>query len=615
MLPPRDSAGGGQGSVGSGQSSASAGPISARGSINVSAERTETMTTTSLKERVINVLLARQLVKQEQLDEAFAHQRDHGGSLQKILVERGLVNEGDFIAAVSQGLGIPPISLARLKLDPMLRGLISREMAVQYQLVPVSCIGQTLTIAMADPLNIFALDTISTLTGLSINPLLTNAKEIQDAIDQYYGVGVEETLRDMVQKAESTAETARSADDADPERLLRQTQDAPVVTFTNAIITKAVRMHASDLLIEPRESTVRVRYRVDGVLQDGEAPPKNLHAAIVSRIKVMSELNIAERRLPQDGHFNFRVDERLIDFRVSILPTNFGGNVCLRILDKGEVKLNIDTLGFSARDLERLKECAQHPHGLLLSTGPTGSGKTTTLYSLLKMIDSPSRNLVTVEDPVEFELDGVNQVNVKTDIGLTFARALRSILRQDPDVIMIGEIRDAEAADMAIKSALTGHLVLSTLHTNSAAGSVVRLTNMGMEPFLINSCLMVVVGQRLVRRVCQKCAQTYQPPKGLAARLGLVDEQGEPLSLARGKGCKACFDSGYAGREVIAETMVMSPEIRALVMKRAPEREIETVARSQGMNTLREQGLAKVVAHLTTLDEIFRTTLGEVVGD
>jgi type IV pilus assembly protein PilB len=503
-----------------------------------------------------------------------------------------------------------------MKLDPALKGLVSRDLAKEYQVIPVSCMGGTLTLAMADPLNVFAIDTLSTMTGLAINPLLTTTKEIHDAIDQYYGTGVEETLREIVKKAEAESVEIlpeKKEDISEAERLLRQTQEAPVVKFTDAIVTKAVRVHASDLLIEPREKSVRVRYRVDGVLQEGEAPPKHLHGAIVSRIKVMSELNIAERRLPQDGHFKFRVDNRLVDFRVSILPSSFGGNVCLRILDKGEIKLNVDTLGFAPSDLAKLKECATRPHGMILSTGPTGSGKTTTLYSLLKLIDSPEKNLVTVEDPVEFELEGVNQVNVKADIGLTFARALRSILRQDPDVIMVGEIRDAETADMAIKSALTGHLVLSTLHTNSAAGSIVRLVNMGMEPFLLNSCIMAVVGQRLVRRVCPKCQEPYRPAKGLAAKLGLLDEKGEPLELVRGVGCRSCFQSGYAGREVIAEVLIMTPEIREAVLRRGAERDVEQIARKQGMKTLREQGLAKVADRITTLDEVFRTTVGEVL--
>jgi type IV pilus assembly protein PilB len=571
----------------------------------------------SLKERIIETLLTRKLVTKEQLDEVLAVQQQQGGSLQKLLTERGLVSEADLLSAMSQGLGIPPISLSRLKMDTSLRALISRELATQYQLIPVSCMGQTLTVAMADPLNIFALDTLTAMTGLSVNPLLTTPTDIRDAIDQYYGTGVEETLKEMAQKAEADAvQLIKEAkeEEADASQLLSLTQEAPVVKFTDSLLERAVRLRASDLLIEPMEKRVRVRYRVDGVLQEGTSPAKHLQGAVVSRIKIMSELNIAEHRVPQDGHFSFPVDGRGVDFRVSILPSAFGEKVALRVLDKGAIRLNVDQLGFDAKDLARLKACAKRPHGLILATGPTGSGKTTTLYALLRLIDHPTKNLVTVEDPVEFELEGINQVNARLDIGLTFASALRSILRQDPDVIMVGEIRDLETADMAIKSALTGHLVLSTLHTNTAVGTIVRLVNMGLEPFLINSCLMAVIGQRLVRRICSKCLEVYQPPLSIATKLGLLDKAGKSLPLARGVGCQRCLHSGYTGREIIAEVLIMTPEIRELVLKRAQDQKIETLARKQGMRTLREHGLEKAVAHLTTLEEIFRTTTGEVVG-
>ncbi len=570
----------------------------------------------SLTERIVHGLLSRHLIRQDQLDEALALQRAQGGSLQKLLIERGFVKESDLLAAVSQGLGIPPISLSRMKLDPGLKRLIPRELATQYQVVPVACMGQTLTVAMADPLNVLALDTLATMTGLTVHPLLATAQDVREAIDQYYGSGVEETLREMVQKAESNAlEIVRATpqDDSAAEELLRQTQEAPVIKFTDALLAKAVRLHASDVLIEPQEKRVRVRYRVDGILQEGEAPPKSLHAGIVSRLKVMAELNIAERRLPQDGHFAFRVDDRPIDCRLSILPATFGGNVCVRILDKSGARLELATLGFSREDLETVMACARRPHGMILTTGPTGSGKTTTLYAMLRLIDGPEKNIVTVEDPVEFELSGINQVNVKPGIGLSFAKTLRSILRQDPDVIMVGEIRDAETADMAIKSALTGHLVLSTLHTNSAAGSVVRLVNMGIEPFLLNSCLMAVIGQRLVRKLCPRCGERYHPPKLVAAKLGLLDSRGEPPELVRAGGCRACFQTGYAGREVIEETLVLTPPVRELILRKAPERDVEHMARKQGMKTLREHGLAKVLAHATTLEEVFRTTIGELV--
>ena len=567
----------------------------------------------SLKERIVEILVSHHLLKPDQLDEALQIQREHGGSLQHILIERGFVNELDLLSAVSQGLGIPSISLNRMKFDPTVKTLIPREIARQYQVVPIARMGKTLTVAMADPLNVFALDTMTTLTGLTINPLLTTPKDIQDAIELCYGTGVEETLKQIVQKSEAavSVEKATTNGETDTAQLLKLTQDPPVVRLTNALLTKAVRLRASDLLIEPMETKVRVRYRVDGLLQEGEAPPKQLHQAVVSRIKIMSELDIAERRLPQDGHFAFSAEDRMIDFRVSILPSSFGENVVLRVLDKGQIKLDLNDLGFAPDDLARLHHCTQRPHGMILTTGPTGSGKTTTLYAMLKAIDRPEKNLVTVEDPVEFELGGINQVSTRADIGLTFARALRSILRQDPDVIMVGEIRDTETADMAIKSALTGHLVLSTLHTNSAAATVVRLVNMGIEPFLINSCLMAVIGQRLVRRICPRCKQLYRPPKGVAQKLGLVDAKGEVAELARGTGCSACFQSGYRGREVIAEVLSLTPEVRELILRRASEREIEEAARKAGMRTLREHAIEKATTHVTTLDEIFRTTIGE----
>ena len=568
----------------------------------------------SLKERIIDVLVSNHLLKPEQLEEALQIQRAHGGSLQKILVERGFVNDTALFSAISQGLRIPPISLSRITLDPALKRLIPRERAKQYHVVPVSCIGQTLTVAMADPLNVLALDTLTTMTGLRINPLLATAKDIQDAIDLYYGSAVEETLREIVKGTGTTSlEVMKTeAEELDATRLLSLTQELPVVRLTNALLTKAVHLRASDLLIEPMEVKLRVRYRVDGVLQEGEAPPKQLQQAVVSRIKVMAQLNIAERRLPQDGHFSFEVEERAIDFRVSVLPSSFGENVVVRVLDKSQVKLSLDDLGFAQQDLAILKRCAERPHGMILTTGPTGSGKTTTLYAMLTAIDRPEKNLVTVEDPVEFDLAGINQVNTRADIGLTFARALRAILRQDPDIIMVGEIRDGETADMAVKSALTGHLVLSTLHTNSAAGTIVRLMNMGVEPFLINSCLMVVIGQRLVRKLCPRCKQRSRPPKGLAQQLGLLDANGHVPELAKPSGCPTCFQSGYRGREVIAEVLLLTPDIRNLILRCAPEREIEGAARKTGMRTLREHGLEKVRAHVTSLEEVFRTTIGEL---
>jgi type IV pilus assembly protein PilB len=570
----------------------------------------------SLKDRLSEVLLANKLLTQEQLNEAIKLHSNSGQSLQNVLIDQGIVKDQDLLSAFSQSLGIPAISLSRMRLDPALKQLIPREMAKQYELVPVGCLGQVLTVAMADPSNVFALDTITAMTGLTINPLLATPKDVQQAIDLYYGTGVEETLQEIAKESQEAVEVieAKQTGGSAADQLMQLSQEVPVVKTTDAILLKAVQLRASDLLVEPMETKMRIRYRVDGVLQDAPSPPKTMHEGIVSRIKVITELNIAEHRLPQDGHFGMTIDDRKIDFRVSILPASFGEKVCIRVLDKGLSAMRLDDLSFSKKDLETLKRCAERPHGLILVTGPTGSGKTTTLYAMLDYIDRPEKNLVTVEDPVEYQLNGVNQVNARPEVGLTFGSALRAILRQDPDVIMVGEIRDSETADMAIKSALTGHLVLSTLHTNDATGTIVRMINMGVQPFLLNSCLTLVIAQRLVRKICERCKKPFQPSERMAAELGLLDDKGQPVTIAKGEGCTACRQSGYKGREVISEVLLMTPEIRELVLRGAPERDIEQAARRAGMRSIRDNGLQRVIAQSTTVDEVFRTTVGEQVG-
>ena len=397
----------------------------------------------------------------------------------------------------------------------------------------------------------------------------------------------------------------------DSERLFKLVEEAPVVKLTNMILENGIKARSSDILIEPMENSVRVRYRVDGVLKEVESLPKNTHESIVSRIKVMSELNIAERRLPQDGRFRLKVNNNNVDFRVSILPSSKGEKVALRVLDKTQAMLDIDKLGFSGDALDKLKKCASRPHGMILVTGPTGSGKTTTLYSLMKYVYSPEKNLITVEDPIEYQIEGINQVTARAEAGLTFASALRSILRQDPDVIMIGEIRDFDTVDIAIKSALTGHLVLSTLHTTTASGSVVRLINMGCEPFLITSSLIAIVAQRLIRKLCPKCREAYKPGDVLSAWLGIDIKKSKDVSFYRAKGCSACLHTGYAGRVGICEVLAVTPAIRNLVLKRARENELKRVARNEGMRTLREDGIGKVLEGLTSLEEVLRVTVAD----
>ncbi|MDD5255780.1 MAG: ATPase, T2SS/T4P/T4SS family, partial [Candidatus Omnitrophica bacterium] len=463
-------------------------------------------------------------------------------------------------------------------------------------------------------LNIFAIDHVEALTGFKINPIISSSKDIQQTIELSYPDSTKGEIDDLVQEmATSSIEVIREEKEQVPsdQELDRISRDAPVVKITNLILEEAVKKKASDILVEPMDKTLRVRFRIDGVLQEQKAPSKGMHASIVSRIKVMSDLDIAEHRLPQDGRFKVKVKTREIDFRVSVLPSSLGEKVAIRILDKSQATLDIERLGFSSDVVEKLKKVAKLPHGMILICWPTGSGKTTTLYSLLKFVDHPDKNLVTVEDPVEYQLEGINQVTAKPDIGLTFASALRSILRQDPNIIMIGEIRDFETVDIAIKSALTGHLVLSTLHTTTASGAVARLINMGVEPYLINSALVCVVAQRLVRRVCPQCKEPYSVKKDIIASLKLPLDTTKDMQFYRGKGCSRCFNIGYSGRVGICEVLVLTPEIRELILKQAQEHIIKKEARRQGMRTLREEGLAAALEGQTTLEEVLRVTMGD----
>ncbi len=569
----------------------------------------------SLKERLVELLINNKAISKAQLDKALNIQREKGGSLKNILVQSGFITEKDLMSVLSQGLGIPPISLARFKIDPGLLKLIPADIANKYQIIPVSRVGNMLTVAMADPLNIFAIDDLRSLTGLDIGIIIASQKEVQDAMDQYYGgntrEAIEELMKDLKTQEMEIIQVGEAEEKVDSERLFRLVEEAPVVKLTNMILENGIRAKSSDILIEPMENSVRVRYRVDGALKEAESLPKNMHESVVSRIKVMSELNIAERRLPQDGRFRLQINNNNIDFRVSILPSSKGEKVALRVLDKSQGILDIGKLGFSGDDLDKLKKCVSRPHGMILVCGPTGSGKTTTLYSLIKYIHTPEKNIITVEDPIEYQIEGINQVTARPETGLTFASALRSILRQDPDVIMIGEIRDFDTVDIAIKSALTGHLVLSTLHTTTAPGSVVRLVNMGCEPFLISASLIAIIAQRLIRKLCLKCREVYKPGEILCSKLGINVKKTKDISFYRAKGCGACLNTGYSGRVGICEVLPITPAIRDLVLRRARENEVKQAARNEGMRTLREDGILKVLAGLTSLEEILRVTVAD----
>jgi len=568
-----------------------------------------------LKEKLTKILVDKKLLKEADLATALSVQKEKGGSLSDVLVSLNLVSRNDLMIALSEGLNIPPMNLSRYKIEPAVIKLIPKKMAKNYKILPISKMGDMLTVAMADPLNIFVVDDVKALTGLKISPVITTEKDIREAISRYYEedatITIEKIIDDMKEPSgikvleEVQAEPGQSSSD-----ILRITQEAPVVKITNLLLAEAVNLRASDILVEPLEADVRVRYRVDGILREGRRPPKILHNAIVSRLKVMSDLDIAERRLPQDGRFKARLHGREIDFRISVLPSSMGEKVALRILDKSQATLDIEKLGFDQESVDEIKKAALRPHGMILICGPTGCGKTTTLYSILEHVNSPEKNLITVEDPVEYALDGVNQVTSRPDIGLTFASALRSILRQDPDIIMIGEIRDFETVDIAIKAALTGHLVLSTLHTTTAIGSIIRLVNMGVEPFLITSSIIFIGAQRLVRRICNNCAAPFELDEEAAEKTGLKLEV-KKAKFYRGKGCNACLGTGYKGRVGILEALVLTPGIKALILEGAQEYAIKEAARREGMKTLRENGIQLALSGVTTLDEILRVTVGD----
>jgi type IV pilus assembly protein PilB len=566
----------------------------------------------SLKDRLTELLITNKLISQEQLDKALLVQKEKGGRLSDIIVELKFIEEDELISVLSTGLGFPLIDLRRFKIDHEVVKAIPFNVARHYQIIPVSKMGNSITVAMADPLNIFAIDHVETLTGFKINPIISSSQDIMQTIELSYPDASKSVIDNIVKEmSTSSIELIREEKEALPSdsELGRISQEAPVIKVTDMIIEEAVNKKSSDILLEPLDKKLRVRFRVDGVLQEEKAPPKSMFSSIVSRVKVMSDLDIAEHRLPQDGRFKMKLGGKEVDFRVSILPSSFGEKVAIRILDKTQAMLDITKLGFNEETVAKLKKAAGLPHGMLLVCGPTGSGKTTTLYSLLKFVDTPAKNLVTVEDPVEYQLEGINQVNARPEIGLSFASSLRSILRQDPNIIMIGEIRDYETVDIAIKSALTGHMVLSTLHTTTASGAVVRLINMGVEPYLINASVVCVASQRLVRKICSYCKESYTIKKEILESLNL-DKIKKP-ELFRGKGCPRCFNMGYAGRIGIAEVILLSPAIRDLILSRSQEHIIKQQARKEGMKTLREVALEQALLGNTTLEEMLRVTAAD----
>ncbi len=584
--------------------------------------------------RIGELLLREKRITPEQLQEALNYQRQNGGKLGANLVKLEFVKDEEITGLLSKQYGVPSIALNQFEIDSAVIKLIPAETARKYQIVPLSRAGATLTIAMTDPTNVFAMDDVKFMTGYNVEPVVASESALLDAIDVYYGVvagsGAKvalsglpgESALDVASRAlgemptltaDGDVEVIEDLEEISAETLARQGEEAPVIKLVNVILMSAIGKGASDIHIEPYEKEYRVRYRVDGILYNIMAPPLKLRDAITSRVKIMAKLDIAEKRLPQDGRIKIRFSDngeaRDIDFRVSSLPTLFGEKIVMRLLDKSKLMLDMTKLGFESDSLEKLEVAINKPWGMVLVTGPTGSGKTNTLYSSISRINTPETNIMTAEDPVEFNLLGVNQVQVRENIGLNFAAALRSFLRQDPNIILVGEIRDFETAEIAVKAALTGHLVLSTLHTNDAPSTINRLMNMGIEPFLVASSLNLVCAQRLVRRVCGSCKTADPVAAHALQQIGFTAEDARTVKPFKGSGCDKCNRTGYKGRVGLYEVMEITNELRELILVGASALELRRKAIEEGMITLRSSGLQKVKDGVTTIEEVLRETV------
>jgi type IV pilus assembly protein PilB len=564
--------------------------------------------------RLGDLLVAEGLITPDQLARALAEQRGTSEKLGSILVRLNLIHEDQLIGFLSRQYGVPSITLSQLDIDSEVLKLVPSQIAKKYEVLPIKRTGNTLTLAMADPTNVFALDDVAFMTNLQVLPVVASQAALRKAIERNYDVQVS-AISEIMTELEREVGDIEVVDSEDTSakidifELKESADEPPVVKLVNMILVDAIRRGASDIHFEPYEKVFRVRFRVDGVLHEFMTPPKRLEAALISRIKIMATLDIAERRLPQDGRIKLRYSAREIDFRVSTLPTIYGEKTVMRILDKDSLQLDLSRLGFDPWGLEQFQRVIRSPYGMILITGPTGSGKTTTLYSAIHTINSPDVNIMTAEDPVEYNLKGVNQLQVNDEIGRTFAAALRSFLRQDPDVILVGETRDLETAQIAIRAALTGHLVLTTIHTNDSPSTIARLLDMGIPPFLVASSLLLIVAQRLARRVCAECREPYPADEDTLIPYGHFPQGLGRCTFYRSKGCPTCSFTGMKGRMAIYEVMPVSQEIRDLILRNAPVAEIREVAVSQGMKTLRQSALMKVIDGVTTLEEVLRVTL------
>ena len=557
-----------------------------------------------LNHKIGTLLLNDLKITEDQLNKAQMIQRESNRRLSDVLIEAGFVTEYIVMETAAKFIGIPFFELRDVDLDKELVKKIPRAIADMYRVIPLKLESGVMTVAMADPTNVIALDDVSRVTGYQVQPVLFLDSDIAAALNQLYGGwdDVEKSVDKMFGDEEAAQVDRRTIVDE---------EDAPIVNIVNSIITRAIEEMASDIHIEPQEVNVRVRYRIDGLLREIITFPKSTQNTMISRVKIMAELNITERRLPQDGRIVYQYKRRMVDLRVSVLPTVNGEKICMRILDKEATVVRVERLGMSKSDVASYKELYQNSDGMILVTGPTGCGKSTTLYATVHEINVPDKNIVTIEDPVELQFEGLNQVMINSNIGLTFASVLRSILRQDPNVIMVGEIRDTETADIAVRAAMTGHMVLSSLHTNSAPGALTRLMDMGVEPFVIASAVRGVVAQRLVRVICVECKEAYSPEPESTERIFLNVSPEAPIKLFRGAGCKMCGFTGYKGRTGIYEVMAMSPKLRSMVNKSVTDEELVRVARDEGMTSMREDGVNKIYAGLTTVQEVVRVSFAD----
>jgi len=567
--------------------------------------------------RLGELLVKEKLISQDQLKQALEYQKQHGGRLGTALVKMGLVTDDEVTAVLSRQYGVPSINLKYYEVDPTVVKLIPQETAVRYQIVPLSRVGSTLTIAMTDPTNVFAMDDIKFMTGFNVEPVVASESAIAEAINKFYGENASVQELDKVMKdlagEETDLELAGEEEQMDLASLEKAAEEAPIIKLANLILTDSVRKGASDIHLEPYEKEYRVRFRVDGILQPVMTPPMKLKDALTSRLKIMAKLDISEKRLPQDGRIMIKFSKdgkkKELDFRVSTVPTLYGEKIVLRLLDKENLRLDMTKLGFEQESLSKFERNILRPYGMVLVTGPTGSGKTNTLYSSVARLNSQETNIMTAEDPVEFQLAGVNQVQMKEQIGLNFAAALRAFLRQDPNIILVGEIRDFETAEIAVKAALTGHLVLSTLHTNDAPSTISRLMNMGIEPFLVATSVNLICAQRLVRRICANCKEPLPLPEQTILDAGYTPEEAKTTQIFHGKGCTVCNNSGYKGRVGLYEVMEITDELKELILVGASAMELKKKALEGGMITLRRSGLIKAAAGQTTLEEVLRETV------